>query len=295
MRVGEVITAEVVSAGSTPTFAFSTGSVITEIRPGEYVFCDLNNTRLGACEENQIALFVAATVVSDWVPDQVILDVGTKALGREGNPEIGYGGIAGKKAVLAKLNEYHGFVAVPGGEARPGSTVALPLPRHWNRPGPWGVSGGTSYADTGYQPTWEATRGQPGRPGILVAYTGGATTDALFLGHPYGNTQDRNAGVIQDARRFLARIEPVFPGLGQLWNGRPAGAIPHLNPLWNCSYSYWRVGQYQTIAGYEAVPQGQVYFAGEHTSVEFQGFMEGAASSGVRVARQVVAAARQWR
>ena len=81
------VTAEVVSAGSTPTVEFSTSSVITEIRPGEYVFCDLDNTRLGACSEDQIALFVAATVVSDWVPDQVILDVGTKALGREGSPE----------------------------------------------------------------------------------------------------------------------------------------------------------------------------------------------------------------
>jgi len=125
------VTAEVVSAGSTPTVAFSTGSPITEIRPGEYVFCDLNNTRLGACEEDQIALFVAATVVSDWVPDQVILDVGTKALGREGNPEKGYGGVAGKKAVLAKLNEYHGFVAVPGGESRPSVGTVVPVvPNH---------------------------------------------------------------------------------------------------------------------------------------------------------------------
>ncbi len=125
------LTAGVVSAGSTPTFAFSTGSPITEIRPGEYVFCDLNNTRLGACEEDQIALFVAATVVSDWVPDQVILDVGTKALGREGTPERGYGGIAGTKAVLAKLNEYHGFVAVPGGEPRPGVGTVVPVvPNH---------------------------------------------------------------------------------------------------------------------------------------------------------------------
>jgi len=125
------ITAEVVSAGSTPTVEFSTGSVITEIRPGEYVFCDLGNTRLGACEEDQIALFVAATVVSDWVPDQVILDVGTKALGREGSPERGYGGVAGKKAVLAKLNEYHGFLAVPAGELRPevGSVVPV-VPNH---------------------------------------------------------------------------------------------------------------------------------------------------------------------
>ena len=125
------IIAEVVSAGSTPTVAFSTGSLVTEIRPGEYVFCDLDNTRLGACEEDRIALFVAATVVSDWVPDQVILDVGTKALGREGNPERGYGGIAGSKAVLAKLNEYHGFAAVPGGESRPSVGTVVPvLPNH---------------------------------------------------------------------------------------------------------------------------------------------------------------------
>lgn len=128
---GVGVTADVVSAGSTPTVEFSTGSPITEIRPGEYVFCDLDNTRLGACEEDQVALFVAATVVSDWVPGQVILDVGTKALGREGNPQKGYGGIAGTKAVLAKLNEYHGFVTVPAGELLPVVGTVLPVvPNH---------------------------------------------------------------------------------------------------------------------------------------------------------------------
>jgi D-serine deaminase-like pyridoxal phosphate-dependent protein len=122
---------QVVSAGSTPTVAFSTDSVITEIRPGEYVFCDLDNTRLGACEEDQIALFVAATVVSDWVPGQAILDVGTKALGREGNPEKGYGGIADSHSVLARLNEYHGFLSVPDGEPRPAvGTVVPAVPNH---------------------------------------------------------------------------------------------------------------------------------------------------------------------
>jgi D-serine deaminase-like pyridoxal phosphate-dependent protein len=130
--LGDVgITAEVVSAGSTPTVAFSTSSVITEIRPGEYVFCDLNNTRLGACADDQVALFVAATVVSDWVPDQVILDVGTKALGREGSPERGYGAVAGTKAVLAKLNEYHGFLPLPAGDFRPRVGAVVPVvPNH---------------------------------------------------------------------------------------------------------------------------------------------------------------------
>jgi D-serine deaminase-like pyridoxal phosphate-dependent protein len=125
------ITAEVVSAGSTPTIAFSTGSPVTEIRPGEYVFCDLDNTRLGACSPDQIAFFVAATVVSDWVPHQVILDVGTKALGREGSLERGYGAVAGTKAVLSKLNEYHGFLPVPVGESRPSVGSVVPVvPNH---------------------------------------------------------------------------------------------------------------------------------------------------------------------
>ncbi len=125
------VASEVVSAGSTPTIEFSTDSLITEIRPGEYVFCDLDNTRLGACAEDQIALFVAATVVSDWVPDQAILDTGTKALGREGNPDKGYGGIAGTKAVLTKLNEYHGFMTVPAGERRPSVGTVVPVvPNH---------------------------------------------------------------------------------------------------------------------------------------------------------------------
>ncbi|MEU0246253.1 alanine racemase [Streptomyces sp. NPDC006235] len=128
---GVGVSAEVVSAGSTPTVAFSTNSLITEIRPGEYVFCDMDNTRLGACDEDQIALFVAATVVSDRVPGQVILDVGTKALGRDGDPRRGYGQIAGTKAVLSKLNEYHGFLTVPPEEQRPGVGTVLPMvPNH---------------------------------------------------------------------------------------------------------------------------------------------------------------------
>ncbi|MFC9351861.1 alanine racemase [Arthrobacter sp. NPDC057013] len=128
----ERITAEVVSAGSTPTVEFSTGSsVITEIRPGEYVFNDLNNARLGACTEDQIALFVAGTVVSDWVPDQVILDIGTKAISREGSPEIGYGAIPGTAAVLSRLNEYHGFLPLPAGGFRPRIGTVLPIvPNH---------------------------------------------------------------------------------------------------------------------------------------------------------------------
>jgi len=122
----------VLSGGSTPTSARSARAPLTELRPGEYVYNDLGKLRVGACGPADIALFVAATVVSDAVPGQVIVDVGTKALGREGSPERGYGTaptVPG--AVLTKLNEYHGYLAVPDRVRRPavGEVLAI-APNH---------------------------------------------------------------------------------------------------------------------------------------------------------------------
>jgi monoamine oxidase len=78
--------------------------------------------------------------------------------------------------------------------------------------------------------------------------------------------------------------------VSQHWNGRATSSLPFLAPNLNCSYSYWLVGQYQQFAGYEKARQGNVYFAGEHTSVDFQGYMEGGASEGMRAGREVLAA-----
>jgi monoamine oxidase len=49
-----------------------------------------------------------------------------------------------------------------------------------------------------------------------------------------------------------------------------------------CSYSYSKVGQLETIARYERLRQGNVFFAGEHGSFDFRGFMECGASEGER-------------
>jgi len=157
--------------------------------------------------------------------------------------------------------------------------------RLWNEQGPWGISGGSSYADTGYQASWEATRGQAGRSGILVDYTGGSVTDAQSIRHPYATVE--NPFVAEDAARFLSRVEPVFPGLTALWNGRGAEGMPHLNRFWGGSYSFYRVGQYQAFGGYEAARQGNVFFAGEHTTQDYQGYMEGAAFTGQQVGSEI--------
>jgi monoamine oxidase len=166
--------------------------------------------------------------------------------------------------------------------------------RYWNTDGPWpAISNGESYSDTGYQNTWDVTRGQAGTQGILVDYTGGNVTDSIGASLPYSLASDSDpliaGAVTAAATTFLSRLEPVYPGISGRWTGRASLSLPHKDPNYNCSYSYWRVGQYHTIGGYEGVRQGNVHFAGEHTSVDFQGWMEGGAITGVRAAGEVLA------
>jgi monoamine oxidase len=159
--------------------------------------------------------------------------------------------------------------------------------RYWNGSGPWGVSTGSSYADTGYMNTWDVTRGQPGPTGILVDYTGGDVAGSFAPSAPYGNAGS-SPQVASYARSFLRQLEPVFPGIGAQWTGRATLSVPALDPNLNLSYSYWKVGQYHAFAGYEGKRQGNVHFAGEHCSIDFQGFMEGGAAEGVRAANEIL-------
>jgi len=80
--------------------------------------------------------------------------------------------------------------------------------------------------------------------------------------------------------------QPVFPDLA--WNGRATASIPHKSPLFGASYSYYRVGQYTDFGGSEGLPQGGVHFCGEHTSQDFQGYLQGGVETGERVAGEIL-------
>ena len=94
-------------------------------------------------------------------------------------------------------------------------------------------------------------------------------------------------GILDDAELVLAQAELVFPGLSAVWNRRVTQSLPHKSRFFRASYAHYRVGQYTRFGGYERVRQGGVFFCGEHISLGFQGFMEGAASEGRRVAQQL--------
>lgn len=110
---------------------------------------------------------------------------------------------------------------------------------------------------------------------------------------PFGLTSvgTDGANIATLASTFLGQLEQIFPGITPLYNGQATLSLPHLDSDFRLAYSFWAVGQYQAFAGYERVPQGNIFFAGEHTSVNFQGFMEGGAAEGARAANEVIAAA----
>ena len=145
--------------------------------------------------------------------------------------------------------------------------------RHWTDIG----GNGDSFADTGYQATWEVSRAQAGTAGILLAYSGGNHADTFGAGTP-----------ATQAALFLAQAEPVFPGLSAQFNGLATVDFWRGDPFTRGSYSFWKVGQYTRFVGIEGVQEGNAHFCGEHTSIDFQGYLNGATDTGERVAKEII-------
>jgi len=150
---------------------------------------------------------------------------------------------------------------------------------------PWreGGASGTSFSDGGvYHESWETTRGYAGEVAVMTSYTGGR------LGVSVGESNPEAQG-----RRFAEALDAVFPGTAMAFTGRAARMHWPSARYFEGSYACYGPGDWTRIAGAEATPVGAVFFAGEHTSAESQGFMNGAVESGERAAREVLASARQ--
>ncbi len=147
--------------------------------------------------------------------------------------------------------------------------------RHWETLN----ATGESYSDRGYQASWDVSRGQPGASGILVNYTGGRISDSFSQGTAASR-----------AAQFLGQIEPVMPGLSAKWNGLATLDYWPGNPYSRGSYAFFKVGQYTKFSGIEGEAEGNCYFAGEHTSVDSQGYLNGAVETGERACSQVISA-----
>ncbi|HEY8819671.1 MAG TPA: alanine racemase [Candidatus Limnocylindrales bacterium] len=129
----EGIEPSALSAGSTPTAELSAYGVVTEERPGTYLFSDrLQATLLGEPPED-VALMVLARVVSRGAGHGFVIDAGAKILAQDVSPLTpGHGTIVGyPEGVVVRLNDHHGVVELPAGSPRPAiGSVVWVVPNH---------------------------------------------------------------------------------------------------------------------------------------------------------------------
>jgi monoamine oxidase len=135
--------------------------------------------------------------------------------------------------------------------------------------------------------TWDSTYGQsapaPETP-VITIYNGGAAGAGYPTDAPHGMAPD---GIIQSALDALAR---GVTGIHNAYNG-----LAHLDswvddPWVSGSYAAFGPGQYTRYWGYLETTEGNLVFAGEHTSLHSQGYLNGGVESGLRAAKQVMAA-----
>jgi monoamine oxidase len=162
--------------------------------------------------------------------------------------------------------------------------------RAWMRtPHPWpDPANGQIWTTLRVQSALDYSLGQSGSDGLIEVFTAGGPAMLDTPPMPYAHAGDSGA-VDRHVRSFFGELDHIWPGVSATWTGKATFGNAQADPNIRASYSCWLVGQCTTIAGHEARPQGRVHFAGEHTSVAYQGFMEGGAESGVRAAAEILA------
>lgn len=120
----------VVSAGSTPTAVHARSLAgITEMRPGNYMFFDLQQVGLGVCSRDNIAVSVLAAVTGHKKSfNRAVIDAGALALSKdlganETLPEVGYGLVCDSRSGqplpgvrVASVSQEHGWLEMASRE-----------------------------------------------------------------------------------------------------------------------------------------------------------------------------------
>jgi monoamine oxidase len=137
---------------------------------------------------------------------------------------------------------------------------------------------GSVSTDLSFQSTWETSRHQPGRSGVLTNFTGGK----------HGVELGRGAAREQ-ADRLARELDTIFPGSAAAREGAREVRFHWPSFPWTLgSYASYLLGQRTAFGGEEGRPVGRLHFAGEHCSRDAQGFMEGGCETGEAAAKAIL-------
>jgi monoamine oxidase len=134
-----------------------------------------------------------------------------------------------------------------------------------------------SLSDGNAQFTWEGTDGQDGdAPAAMVAFSGGPAAEVIRA-IPRGQL---DAAYKADLAKRYRAIGAAF--VASRFMNWPSAEWTR------CGYSFPAPGQVTTIGPLlQGGIEDKIHFAGEHTCYKFVGYMEGALSSGVSIARRL--------
>ena len=124
---------------------------------------------------------------------------------------------------------------------------------------------------------WDSTFGQTDNsgPGIYTVFIGGK--DAVTMAE---NKND----VDRFVHKYLPVLDKIYPGMKNKFNDNADIAWWPKSKIIKGSYSAFLPGQWNDVMPYISEPIGNILFAGEHCSSDFQGFMNGGAQTGKEVA-----------
>jgi monoamine oxidase len=144
----------------------------------------------------------------------------------------------------------------------------------------WRTSGkqGYTFTDETFGCGWDSSQMQPEKEGSFTVFGGGKFAEDVNLQQQQKLSKD-----------FVAGLQTIYPGAAKAYTRKNIKFCWAKSPVAKAGYSSFKMGQWSALAGWEAIPVGNIYFAGEHTSVEFQGYMNGAAETGKIAARQIAA------
>jgi monoamine oxidase len=117
-------------------------------------------------------------------------------------------------------------------------------------------------------------------PALYLAFPGGRVGRNGITGAAHGPAPG------PDAAWALGEIEHVFPGTIAAYTGRAYEDHWSRDPWVHGAYSYYRVGQAVSYGELAGAGEGRFLFAGEHTSIDNIGFLDGAVETGERAARR---------
>jgi monoamine oxidase len=146
---------------------------------------------------------------------------------------------------------------------------------------PW--SGTVNYTNPNYQ-TWDSAPTEPGTAGLITVYAGGSGS------RPFASPGYHAPAPEDLTAMILGQINQVIPGTRDQFNGKAWLDYWTGDPWTRGSYAAYTPGQVTKYWGYAGIHEGNVHFAGEHTSTYSQGFLNGGVESGQRAAIEVLLA-----